>query len=194
MNNITDDKNFYYGIPTISQWGLYSMVDDRFLFVTDQLFPLKYLSFIISSKINLTIIKISESKNFNLKLIDNSCCTRWGVEFNNIEIGNLKLRISNLNLEKNDVLVDRGYKNFEIFQKILFLTFKVINFFDKCDYYPVYNNLIDFPFQDDCVKQCLKIKKDCYNLLYYCNNAEDVEDDINKNLNDVENLLGIKVI
>src|SRR5210317_1327845 len=81
MFEITPGHKYYnIGVPTVEEPKLYALycpiLDKILLLVNNKEYEIK-LCILISSKIHVIPIRIDESTNYSVSLLDNSCCLNW---------------------------------------------------------------------------------------------------------------------
>lgn len=85
MSCITKSDYFFYGSSAIDssgqhvQFGLFNAIDNRFVLTSTRDDVLIWLSFLFSSRYNLSVYRLTTAKNFQPNLIDNEVCTRWTI-------------------------------------------------------------------------------------------------------------------
>ena len=80
INNIMDlskSKYFVSGYSDDSKYGLIEKLTERIVFVAGDLDIIRMVQIIVSSKYELHIADLSNAKNYNTTLIDNTCCDAW---------------------------------------------------------------------------------------------------------------------
>lgn len=84
--HITDDKYFFYGSAKKQrfgdetkylQYGLFLPVIGRFVLTHSNLEVLQMVSLLFSGKYTFTLCRLDQATNFNVELIDNTCCLNW---------------------------------------------------------------------------------------------------------------------
>lgn len=186
----TDSKLFFWGCGHPTQYGLYSPVIRRFVLVDHRVEILEYVMLLLSSKIRLIIVRLDSAPNFEINLIDNSCCTCWGVtdwpdyaldqEFMvpRTEQGYLN--------ESCGTLVELPDKNIVEVQQFAMLAAHVVSTlkFHRNVFYSKLNDLIDLPFDDYTLIK--DIEKECYRMIYYSDSYQDIEDTVIKMCTDAD--------
>jgi hypothetical protein len=85
MSSITQSEYFFYGSSTIDdtgshvQYGLFNAIDNRFVLTSAEPDILNWISFLFSSRYNLSVYRLTTAENFQPNLIDNEVCTRWTI-------------------------------------------------------------------------------------------------------------------
>ena len=64
---------------TDANYGLYDVINNRFVVVSTELEVLKRSVLLLSSRVHLYIVPLHQSSNYNPTLIDNHCCQNWGL-------------------------------------------------------------------------------------------------------------------
>lgn len=178
----TDDKLFYWGCGEPSQYGLYSPVLERFVFVDHHKEILEYVMFLLSSKIRLLVVKIDSAPNFKINQIDNTCCSGWGVVAwpNNVldDKFNVLRQQDHYLTETCGTLTEMIKKEIDEIQDLAFLSAHVIRSlrFHPNALYSKFNNMIDLPFDD--YSRIKLIEKECYRLIYFSNKCCRIKDQI----------------
>lgn len=191
MHNHQERPYFYWGSADPNQYGLYSPVLDRFLLVDSEDTVLDYVAFLMSSKINLFVIPLYLSPNFQHNLIDNTCCLDWGVT--EWPTSPSRLLPKNFN-DHNDYHLDccgrliqkpnTDLSNIHELQSLAWLTKRAADFFrgHSNTMYTKFYDLISLPFGSmDYVKQQ---EKKCFDLLYHANSCQEVADQVEAIIND----------
>jgi hypothetical protein len=192
MQSVVNQKYFFWGSARPAQFGLYSPVLDRFVIVDDTDQCLEYVCFLLSSKINLFLVPLNSAPNFTAHLIDNSCCTNWGVDhWNNTRVmpGLFRSKDSYY-LKSCGTLASRHDAQPGIFelQQISFLAKYVIDYF-KFGYDVMYTKFFDIltlPIERSDYRYFKKQEKHCFDLIYLSTNYEDTESQIAEIINDCQ--------
>jgi hypothetical protein len=195
-----DQKYFFWGCGRPIQYGLYSPVVDRFVCVGDNSDVVynsdhscsifENILFLMSGKIRLLIVPLHRSTNFKIDLIDNYCCTQWGVTNWPANSLDEKLNLANNKryFMKNDFvfdtcgdLIEKSNKNLIEIQNFIFLAHDVIRVFKFSNNYQyrIYSDLIKLPFDE--FNYLKNIENQCYQTLY-------LESDYNKAKEKIEKL------
>ena len=161
---------------------MYSPVTDRFVCVDHDHRIFEQLVFLLSSKIRLLIVPIHCAPNFEIDLIDNTCCTRWAVTNWPPESLNEKFLLPRykINFFVNDCgeLIEKPNKDLVEIQNFIFLAFEVIKIFRFSNNYQyrIFSNLVDLPF--DGFKQIKEIEKECIRTIYLSSDYQSAKEKI----------------
>lgn len=188
-----DQEYFFWGCGKLVQYGLYSPVTERILFVDDDIDVLEYVMFLMSSKIRLLIVPLHTATNFNINLIDNTCCTQWSIT--NWPVHSLEGKFDLATNRKRFIvdqcgqLVEKSNKILSDVQNFIFLSYFVIKFFkfSHNSLYRIFSNLIKLPFSDfDDIK---KIEYQCYQIIYSSTDYELAKEKTKRLYDQVKDLL-----
>lgn len=165
-----DQDHFFWGCGEPVQFGLYSPVVDRFVCVGNTYELFEYVTFLMSAKIRLLIVPLHYAPNFELNLIDNTCCTQWGVT--NWPANSLDLKFDVPKRQQHFVvdtcgeLAELPNKMLVDIQNFIFLSCRVIQLFkfSKNYQYRIFSNLIKLPF--DNYAEIKDIEQQCYQTVY----------------------------
>lgn len=127
-----DQNNwFFYGIPTSDEpvYGLYEPVHDLFFLIHPDIEIVKKLVLLFSSRFTLHVCKISDARNYQPGLIDNTVCHNWTLSnkesFPITRFPDINRSISpHLLIENNSIIPD----NFKHDQKYMMY---ICNWFEK---------------------------------------------------------------
>jgi hypothetical protein len=181
-----DQTYFFWGCGKPVQYGLYSPVLDRLVCVDDDCQWFEYVMFLLSSKIRLLIVPLHYAPNFQINMIDNTCCTSWGIT--NWPDLSLEWKFSVPRKKRNFFfdacgdLVERSNKDLVEIQNFIFLSHYVLKFFklnqqlNQNYQYRIFSNLIKLPFND--FSQIKNIELECNHVIYLSNNYSDAEEKI----------------
>jgi len=70
-----------YVSPEQTNYGLYNAVHNRFVMVSTEYEILKRCVILLSSRAQLYVIKLNSATNYSHTIVDNHCCSNWGVQF-----------------------------------------------------------------------------------------------------------------
>lgn len=163
-----DQDYFFWGCSDPVQYGLYSPVVDRFVCVGDQYDLFEQVIFLMSARIQLLIVPLHHAPNFEPNLIDNTCCTQWGVT--NWPANSLTLTYKAPITRKHFVvdtcgeLFERSNKDLIDIQNFIFLSCHMISLFRINCQYHIFSKLIQLPF--NTYEQVAKLERQCYQSIY----------------------------
>jgi len=165
-----DQDHFFWGCGEPVQFGLYSPVIDRLVCVGKDQDLFEHVVFLMSSKIKLLIAPLHCAPNFQLDLIDNTCCTQWSVtEWPAASLESkfdVPVRREHFVIDTCGRLTEKTQRDLTDIQNFIFLSCQTIQLFKFSNNYQyrVLSNLIKLPFDDfDQVKQ---IEQQCYRTIY----------------------------
>lgn len=188
-----DQEYFFWGCGKPVQYGLYSPVTERIIFVDDDINVLEYVMFLMSSKIRLLIVPLHTANNFTNNLIDNTCCTRWSITNwpeQSLE-GKFSLATSRERymIDQCGQLVEKSNKILLDLQNFTFLSYFIIKFFkfSNNSLYRLFSNLIELPFPDfDNIK---KIEYQCYRTIYLSKDYNSAKEETKRLYDSVKDIL-----
>jgi len=165
-----DQDHFFWGCGEPVQFGLYSPVIDRLVCVGRKYELFEHVVFLMSSKIRLLIVPLHLAPNFEIDLIDNTCCTQWNVTNwppNSLDMKfNVPIRRENFVTDTCGELNERPDKVLADIQNFIFLSCYVIQLFKFSNNYQyrIFSNLVEMPFDNyDIVKN---LEQQCYQTIY----------------------------
>lgn len=165
-----DQQYFFWGCGQPIQFGLYSPVMDRLICVDDNYRVFEHAVFLLSSKIRLLIVPLHLAPNFQIDLIDNTCCTQWSIT--NWPGGSLDSKFSFPKTKKNFLfdacgdLISKPYKDLVEIQNFTLLSchvLKLFKFSSNCQY-TIFSNLIKLPFAE--FEQIKELELECNRTIY----------------------------
>jgi hypothetical protein len=165
-----DQTYFFWGCGEPVQYGLYSPVMDRLVCVDKDYQWFEHAVFLLSSKIRLLIVPLHCAPNFQIDLIDNTCCSQWSIT--NWPAGSLDLKFNfpitreNFFLDKCGDLILKPNKDLIEIQNFAFLSHYVLRLFkfSKNYQYRIFSNLIKLPFDE--FTQIKEIEMICNQTIY----------------------------
>jgi hypothetical protein len=192
-----DQTYFFWGCGKPVQYGLYSPVVDRLVCVDDDYQWFEYVMFLMSSKIRLLIVPLHCAPNFQVNMIDNTCCTSWGIT--NWPDKSLDWKFS-VPLKKRNFffdtcgdLIEKSNKDLVEIQNFIFLSCHVLKFFklntilNQNYQYQMFSNLIKLPFAE--FEQIKEIELNCNQTIYLSNNYSEAEEKIQSLVSTAEDLI-----
>lgn len=188
-----DQKYFFWGCGQPTQFGLYSPVMDRLVCVDNDYQVFKYIVFLLSSKIRLLIVPLHCAPNFGIDMIDNTCCSRWGIT--SWPPGSLNQKFSFPRIKENFLfdtcgdLVSKPDKDLIEIQNFIFLSYRVLKLFQFSENYQyrIVSKLIKLPFGD--FDQIKEIESECNQTIYLSNNYAAAKEKIESLCRSAEDLL-----
>jgi hypothetical protein len=168
-----DQTYFFWGCGRPIQYGLYSPVMDRIVCVSDDYHLFEYVLFLLSSKIRLLIVPLHLAPNFNLDLIDNTCCTKWSIVDWPAKSLDLKFSVPRIKqhffIDNCGILIEKLNKDLVEIQNFIFLSCRVLKLFKFSSNYQdrILSNLIRLPFSE--FDQLREIELDCNQIIYLSN-------------------------
>jgi hypothetical protein len=180
-----DQKYFFWGCGQPVQYGLYSPVVDRLVCVDHDYQLFEYVMFLLSSKIRLLIVPLHCATNFEINMIDNTCCTNWGItNWPNTSLEwkyNVPVKKKNFFFDTCGDLVEKSNKDLVEIQNFIFLSYHVLKIFklnqlNQNYQYRIFSNLIKLPFND--FSQIKDIELECNHIIYLSNNYSEAEEKI----------------
>ena len=165
-----DQDYFFWGCGEPVQFGLYSPVVDRFLCVGNNYNIFEYVTFLMSGKIRLLIVPLHHAPNFEVNLIDNTCCTQWHVAnwpANSLDSKfDVPVRRHNFVVDTCGELAELPNKMLVDIQNFIFLSCRVIQLFkfSRNYQYRIFSNLVKLPF--DNYAKVKDIEQQCYQTVY----------------------------
>jgi hypothetical protein len=188
-----DQTYFFWGCGKPVQYGLYSPVMDRLVCVDNDYQVFEYVMFLLSSKIRLLIVPLHLAPNFEIDLIDNTCCTGWGITNWSAKSLNLKFNFpktkENFFVSECGNLTEKPNKDLVEIQNFIFLSYQVLKLFkfSRNYQYRIFSNLIKLPFED--FDQLKDIEFECNQIIYLCNNYTEAKEKIEPLYTMAKNLL-----
>jgi hypothetical protein len=181
-----DQTYFFWGCGKPIQYGLYSPVVDRLVCVDDDYQWFEYVMFLLSSKIRLLIVPLHCAPNFRVDMIDNTCCTSWGItNWPDSSLAwkfSVPLKKKNFFFDTCGDLVQKSNKDLIEIQNFIFLSCHVLKFFklnatlNQNYQYQMFSNLIKLPFGD--FDQIKEIELACNQTIYLANHYSEAEEKI----------------
>jgi hypothetical protein len=177
-----DQTYFFWGCGQPIQFGLYSPVMDRLVFVDDNSQLFEYVIFLLSNKIRLLIVPLHCAPNFQIDMIDNTCCTNWSITDWPPESLNKKF-----NFPKNKrtflfdtcgKLIEKSNKDLTEIQNFIFLSYRVLKLFQFSENYQyrIVSKLIKLPFRD--FDQLKEIESECNQTIYLVDSYAEAKEKI----------------
>jgi hypothetical protein len=130
-------------------------------------------------------------------MIDNTCCTRWGITNWTAEAlyGKFEIPIirKNFFFETCGELVGKSNKDLTEIQNFIFLSYHVLKFFklntilNQNYQYQMFSNLIKLPFRN--FDQIKELELECNRIIYLSNNYTEAEQKIQSLVTTAENLI-----
>jgi len=181
-----DQTYFFWGCGQPVQYGLYSPVADRLVCVDHDYQWFEYVMFLLSSKIRLLIVPLHCAPNFEVDMIDNTCCTHWGITNWPNKSLNWKFTVPLMKksffFDTCGDLVQKHNKDLVEIQNFIFLSYHVLKFFklnttlNQNYQYQIFSNLIKLPFGD--FDQIKEIELACNQTSYLANNYAEAKEKI----------------
>jgi hypothetical protein len=147
----------------------------------------------MSSKIRLLIVPLHLAPNFEINLIDNTCCTNWSIKDWPAKSLDLKFNFpktkENFFVDQCGNLTEKPNKDLVEIQNFIFLSYQVLRLFkfSRNYQYRIFSNLIKLPFED--FDQLKDIEFNCNQIIYLCNNYAEAKEKIEPLCKIAENLL-----
>jgi hypothetical protein len=188
-----DQTYFFWGCGKPVQYGLYSPVMDRLVCVDEDYQVFEYVMFLLSSKIRLLIVPLHCAPNFEIDLIDNTCCTKWGIKDWPAKSLDFKFNFpktkENFFVSECGNLTEKPNKDLVEIQNFIFLSYRVLKLFkfSRNYQYRIFSNLIKLPFED--FDQLKDIEFKCNQIIYLCNNYTEAKEKIEPLYTIAKNLL-----
>jgi hypothetical protein len=192
-----DQTYFFWGCGQSTQYGLYSPVADRLVCVDDDYQWFEYVMFLLSSKIRLLIVPLHCAPNFEIDMIDNTCCTKWGITnwppkslYHKFEVPIIK---KNFFFDTCGDLLEKPNKDLAEIQNFIFLSHQVLKFFklnakmNQNYQLQIFSNLFKLPFND--FSQIKEIEFECYQTIYLSNDYNMAKEKIKSLIKTAEELL-----
>lgn len=198
MSKITQLPYYFWGSAYPDQFALYSPALNRIILVDHTDLCLEYVCYVMSSRINLLIVPLHTADNFQDNLVDNSCCTHWGVEEwsrHGVKLTpQLFARRDSYYLDACKTLtsVTPAPDHVHDLQCLAMLTVHVVNIFRHGPnvMYTKFYDMLSTPFEFGVFDRIRKQEKQCYDLLHLAENYDTVEPQIRDILDQCE-LTGI---
>jgi hypothetical protein len=177
-----DQTYFFWGCGEPIQYGLYSPVMDRLVCVDKDYEWVEHAVFLLSSKIRLLIVPLHFAPNFQIDLIDNTCCSQWSIT--NWPAGSLDSKFNfpitkkNFLLDTCGDLISKPNKDLIEIQNFAFLAHYVLKLFkfSKNCQYRIFSNLIKLPFDE--FTQIKEIEMICNQTIYLNNDYTSAKEKI----------------